>query len=104
MVTLLGARPVFYRLADGFLPDPDAVADLVSPRTRVLLLNSPSNPVGSVIPATLMAAPTGLAERRGLWVLSDEVYEDMAFDGEPVSACAGGGNVITVHSFSKTYA
>src|SRR4051794_19320906 len=41
MVTLLGARPVRYRLADGFLPDPDAVADLVGPRTRVLLLNSP---------------------------------------------------------------
>jgi aspartate aminotransferase len=104
MVTLLGARPVRYRLDDGFLPDPDAVAHLVSPRTRVLLLNSPSNPVGSVIPATLMAALTGLAERRGLWVLSDEVYEDMAFDGVPASACAADGDVITVHSFSKTYA
>jgi aspartate aminotransferase len=104
MVTLLGARPLFYPLADGFLPDPDAIARLAGPRTRVLLLNSPSNPVGAVIPEKMMTALTDVAGRHGLWVLSDEVYEDMAFDGVPASACAPERNVITVHSFSKTYA
>lgn len=102
MVTLLGARPVFYPLTGG-LPDPGGIAALVSPRTRVLVLNSPSNPVGSVIREELMTALTDLADGRGLWVLSDEVYEDMAFDGVPASACAG-QNVVTVHSFSKSYA
>lgn len=104
MATLLGARPVCYPSADGFLPDPGGIERLVGPRTRVLVLNSPSNPVGAVIPEKLMTALTELAARHGLWVVSDEVYEDMAFGGEAASACTPDGNVITVHSFSKTYA
>jgi aspartate aminotransferase len=103
MITLLGARPVRYPLAGG-LPDPEAIERLVGERTRVLLLNSPSNPVGAVVSDELMTALTGLAERHGLWVVSDEVYEDMAFDGVPASAAAADGNVVTVHSFSKSYA
>jgi aspartate aminotransferase len=72
----------------------------------VLLVNSPSNPLGATISAELAAELVALAERHGLWLLSDECYDQITFEGGVVSpmAVAPSPWVISVYSFSKVYA
>ena len=105
---LLQAVPVPYRLRaeDGFRPDPDAVEAAITPRTRVLLLNSPSNPLGTTLPAELLERLVDLARRHDLWVLSDECYEAFTYDVPHVPAARfdTDGRVLTLHTFSKTHA
>jgi aspartate aminotransferase len=101
-----GGRPVPYALRPeaGFVPDPDEVASLITPRTKLLVLNSPSNPTGSVFPQEVVTAIVADANKRGVLVLSDEVYDEIVFDGQaPVGASHLDG-VIGVWSFSKSYA
>ncbi len=109
MVTLAGAKPVPVRAADedGFVPSAETVAAAITPRTRLLMLNSPSNPGGSVYPRDAMRALADLAADRDLIVVSDEIYEKILYDGEHVSPASLDGmfdRTVTVHGFSKTYA
>lgn len=108
MVRTLGASPVYYRLDPdtGFLPDPDAIDAQVTPRTKVIVVNSPSNPTGAVFPSHTVERLVRMAERHDLWVLSDEVYEQIIFEGRHVSPARfdRDGRVIRAFSFSKTYA
>ena len=110
MVRLLGGRPVFYRLsADaGFLPDAAALEELVTERTKVLFVNTPANPTGAVYPPSLMEGLVELAARRDLWLVCDEVYDEMVLSPDCVHTAAGpfdpDGRVVTVCSFSKVYA
>ena len=92
--------------AGGFLPEVDDLERLVTPRTRVLLLNSPSNPLGAVIGRERMTALLEFAARHQLWVLSDECYDQITFDDTAVSPASldRDGRVVTVFSFSKTFA
>lgn len=104
---LVGAVPVPYPLAHdrGFVPDVADLEELVTPRTRVLLVNSPSNPLGVVFDRAQMSALVSFARRHGLWIISDEVYEHLSFGEPPVSPLSldGDGCVFSVHSFSKTF-
>ena len=110
LVRLLGGRPVFYPLAGdaGFLPDVAALDALVTDRTKVLFVNTPANPTGAVYPARLMEDLVELAARRDLWLLCDEVYDEMVLSPECVHTAAApfdaDGRVVTVCSFSKVYA
>ena len=108
MADLLRARPVYYRLRpqNGFRPDPDEVRSLVTHRTRALLLNSPSNPLGVMLDTADLVALLDIAARHDLWVLSDECYDELTFDAPLVSPASLGHEaaVVTVYSFSKTYA
>lgn len=102
-----GAVPVRYPLlpGDGWLPDLDALEEAISPRARVLLVNSPSNPGGAVFPRATVATLVELARRHDLWVLSDECYDEIIFAGEHVSPAAlDGERVIAVGTCSKSYA
>ena len=83
IAVLAGARPVRYPLAAKaeFVPDPDDIARRIGPRTKAVLLNSPGNPTGAVFPAETIAALGALAERTGIYIVSDEIYEDIVFDG-----------------------
>jgi len=72
--------------ARGFHPDLAAIAAAVTPRTRVIWLNTPHNPTGAVFTAAEMAAIAALCRARDLWLLSDEVYEDLAFARPHVGA------------------
>ncbi len=83
IAVLAGARPVRYPLAAkaGFVPDPDDIARRIGPRTKAILLNSPGNPTGAVFAAETVAAIGALAERTGIHIVSDEIYEDIVFDG-----------------------
>ncbi len=109
MVVLAGAKPVPVRAADerGFVPSADDLVELITPRTRMILLNSPSNPAGSVYPRATMKAIADLAEDYDLVVLSDEIYEKILYEGEHVSPASLDGmfdRTVTVNGFSKTYA
>ena len=107
LVSLRGAHPVRYALQtdQGFLPDLDQLRAQFTDRTKVLVLNSPSNPTGAVFPPEVVRAMVEMAAERGVWVLSDEVYDELVFEGEPANAAKyGRDNVIGVYSFSKTYA
>ncbi len=65
--------------ARGFRPDIDAIAAAITPRTRVIWINTPHNPTGVVFTADEMEAIAALCRANDLWLLSDEVYEDLAF-------------------------
>ena len=110
MVRVLDAVPVFYHLtaAGQYLPDLGQLAGLVSPRTRVLFINTPANPTGSVYPAELMQGLVRFASERDIWLISDEVYDALVLDpGIRHYAAAPfdhDGHVLSVYSFSKVYA
>lgn len=83
MVQLAGGRsvPVPTRAEDGFRLDPEAVAAAMGPRTKILLLNSPSNPTGAVLPPADIDALVRLALDKGVVVISDEIYRSLIFKG-----------------------
>ena len=90
----------------GFRPDLDELAKAITPRTRLILLNSPHNPTGSVFTRDELAAIAALAVEHDLLVVTDEVYEHLVFDGEHVPiassrACASGPCAIS--SAGKTF-
>jgi aspartate aminotransferase/aminotransferase len=90
-----------------FEPDMDALETLAAdPRAKVLLINSPANPTGAVWRRQTIERALEIASRHDLYLLSDEVYEEIVFEGEHVSPAAldEDGRVITVFSASKTYA
>jgi len=102
------AVPVRYRLRaeHGFLPQVAELEELVTDRTRALLVNSPSNPLGVVFPEGTLRELLAFAKRHDLWVISDEVYEYFAH-GRPHTSIASlddDDRVLSVFSLSKTYA
>jgi aspartate/methionine/tyrosine aminotransferase len=107
IVTLLRGRVLRYRLrADAdYAPDLDEVKRLAG-QARVLVINTPSNPTGAVFTRETLEGLIRIAERHGLVVISDEVYEDIVFEGSHWSAASLGGDapVVSVFSFSKGYA
>ncbi len=108
MTRLLRARAQSYQLRPdmGYLPDVDELETLVDRGTKAIVLNSPSNPTGAVIPAERMSALLDFAARHDLWVVSDECYDELTYDVPHVSAATLDDRdaVISVFSFSKTYA
>ena len=94
-------------LESGFRMTPEAVAERVTPRTRMLIANSPSNPTGGVATREDVRGWCDLARDHDLWVLSDELYEKVLYEGAHHSPAAEPGmleRVVTVNGFSKAYA
>lgn len=105
-VELARGRAVRYPLLpdDGYEPDLAALEELAR-GARLLVVNSPSNPTGAVYRPATMQGLVELAQRQDLLVLSDEVYEDLIYEGEHASPAAyDGARVVTTFSFSKGYA
>jgi aminotransferase len=107
-VQLAGAVPVTVALdpARGFALDPDAVAAAITPRTRLLVVNTPGNPTGAVQPAAALEAVAALAREHDLFVIADEVYDDYVFAGEHVSIARWLGDserLLYVNSASKRF-
>jgi aspartate aminotransferase len=110
MVALSGAQPRLVPCpeANGFLLDPDRLRKAITPRTRGIIINSPSNPTGAVYSTEVLAALAKLLVGTNIWVLSDDVYEHIVYDGpaphifkiEPELRQQG----IVFNSLSKTYA
>ena len=107
--TLAGATPVPVPLRDEnhFQLDPDEVAARVTPRTRMLVVNTPHNPTGAVCSRDVLLRIAEIACERDLLVLSDEIYEKLVYDGaEHVSIAALPGmreRTFTVNGFAKAY-
>ncbi len=106
-VELAGGVPVVVTAsaADGFVPDIADVRKAITPRTKVLLINSPSNPTGAVYPPALVGEFAELAEEHDLWLFSDDLYEHLIYDGEFSTAAAlVPQRTLIVHGASKGYA
>jgi aspartate/methionine/tyrosine aminotransferase len=107
MIELARTTPVRYPLRPehGYLPDLAELEALITPHTKAIVINNPSNPTGAVFPAETVRALVELARRHDLWLISDEVYEDLVFEGEHVPAARfDAERVITVSGASKSYA
>jgi aspartate aminotransferase len=111
MVKLAGATPKFVLADDrtGFRLTPAMVEAAITPRTKLLILNSPSNPTGAVYSRQELEAIVAVAMKHNLYILSDEMYEHLVYDGaRPTCIATFGKDVeartITVAGFSKTYA
>jgi aspartate/methionine/tyrosine aminotransferase len=94
------------RASNAFLPDPDEVASLITPRTKLLVVNSPANPTGAVLPDATLERLVEVARSSGVVVVSDEVYDQMVFDGSRAQTIVDldPEGVVGVWSCSKTYA
>jgi aspartate aminotransferase len=108
---LASAKPIFYPLGRGYQPDVAGTRARITPRTRCILINSPSNPTGAVVPEATLRALYDLAREHDLWVLSDEAYEDIVFDAKHVSVGSferdrpeSERRVFSLFTFSKSYA
>jgi Aspartate/tyrosine/aromatic aminotransferase len=109
MIEFVGATAVAAPLREEheFRMDVDEVASLVTDRTRLIVLNSPQNPTGSVLTDADLRALADLAVARDLVVLTDEIYGRLQYEGEPLSIATLPGmaeRTITLDGFSKTYA
>jgi len=110
-VRLAGARPVFVeaREEDGFKVRPEALVRAIGPRTRGLLLNSPCNPTGAVYDRAELESLARVCAERGLWIVSDEIYEKLLYDGRRFTSVASLGpeirrHTVLVNGWSKAFA
>ena len=108
MLAWTGARGVFYPCPanNGFQPDIEALASLITPRAKMLLINSPNNPTGAVYPAATIERVIELAQRHNLWLISDECYDQIILDGSwtsPAALAPEDARIASVFTFSKSY-
>ncbi len=109
VIEFLGAaaRPLRLSEGSGWAYDDEELASLVTPRTKLVILNSPHNPTGGVLDPSTIDRLAELAARHDFYVLSDEIYSRILFDAEhrsPASYPSIRDRVIVLDGFSKTYA
>ena len=107
-VTLNRGRAVHYpcRPENAFVPDPEELARLITPRTRAIVVINPNNPTGAVYPRAVLEALVRLAERHALVVFSDEIYDQMTYaDAQfvPLATLVHGTLCATLSGLSKVY-
>ena len=101
---LAGAKPVIVPTENG-VARAALIKERLTPRSKVIIISSPSNPTGAVIPKEELKRIAALARENGLWVISDEVYEHLVFEGEHASVASFlHDRTIVIGSCSKTYA
>ncbi|WP_266172115.1 aminotransferase class I/II-fold pyridoxal phosphate-dependent enzyme [Dyella subtropica] len=105
---LNGGKPRYYRcLAEnGHQPDPDEIEALITPRTRALVLINPNNPTGAVYPRELLERIVAVAARHRLLLLSDEIYDEILYDGtpfQPLAEVAGDLPCLSFGGLSKVH-
>jgi aspartate/methionine/tyrosine aminotransferase len=89
---------------DGFQLDAATVGPRLGDRTRAILVNSPANPTGAVLPSARMAALAALADRHGVPIVSDEIYHGLTYEGEERSALEFTDRAFVLNGFSKAFA
>jgi aspartate/methionine/tyrosine aminotransferase len=109
MTSFVGGTPVYLplRQADGFRFDTERLAALITPRTRLIVLNSPGNPTGGVLSRAELERIAELAVAHDLAVLTDEIYGRIVYDGEHISIASLPGmaeRTVVLDGFSKSYA
>ncbi|WP_223621441.1 pyridoxal phosphate-dependent aminotransferase [Lysobacter sp. ESA13C] len=101
-------RPVYYRCQpeNGFLPDPDEIEQLISSRTRAIVLINPNNPTGAAYPRELIERIVAIAARHKLLLMCDEIYDSILYDGAqftPVAPIAGDLPCLSFGGLSKVH-
>jgi alanine-synthesizing transaminase len=107
-VNLNRGRAVHYpcRPENDFVPDPDEIAALITPRTRAIVVINPNNPTGAVYPRAVLERIARLAEQRGLVLLCDEIYDQITYDGAefvPMATLVQDTVCVTMSGLSKIY-
>jgi aspartate aminotransferase len=109
-VKLAQGTPVIVETSDrtGFAPTPEQLAWAVTPKTRAVVLNSPSNPTGAMWPRATIEAAATLCIEKGLWLISDEIYEKIVYPGNEFLSPASlspevKARTFTVNGMSKAY-
>ncbi len=107
-VSLNGGQPRYYNCdpARGFRPDVAEIEAMIGPATRALVVINPNNPSGAVYDRTLLQEVVALAERHGLVVLADEIYDQMVYDDAefiPLATLVNDGVCLTFSGLSKVY-
>lgn len=101
LVNLLGGKAVPVDTYPGFKLTPEAVERAITGRTKILIINSPSNPTGVTLNHEELRALAGVAKRLNLLVISDEIYESLQYDEAPATIVGMYENVILLNGFSK---
>ena len=109
VIELLGARavPLPLREERDFAFDVDEFERLVTPRTKLVIVNSPQNPTGGVLDKQTLDRVAEIARKQDFYILSDEIYSRIIYEGEPLSLSSYPGlkeRVVILDGFSKTYA
>ncbi|MGC8663507.1 MAG: pyridoxal phosphate-dependent aminotransferase [Thermoplasmata archaeon] len=109
MAHLVGARPVYYKLdeSNGFQINEEEMKNKINKKTKVILINTPSNPTGSVLNMKSFKILRDLAIDNDIYIISDEIYEKLIFEGKHISIASLEGmfqRTVTVNGFSKSHA
>src|ERR1700679_2491135 len=107
-VTLNRGHAMHYpcRPENGFVPDPQAIEAMITPRTRAIVVINPNNPTGAVYPRAVLEQIVRIAERHGLVVYADEIYDQMLYDGAefvPMATLVRDTLCATMSGLSKVY-
>jgi aspartate aminotransferase len=104
-IKLCGAKPVRYPLKyeEKFAPCMEDIKNKITPKTKAIIVNSPSNPTGTIHNRNAIKSITEIAEDHDLFIITDEVYDEIIFDGHHSSYLGNYDKTIYVNSFSKTY-
>ena len=107
---LAGGKPVYVETDEstGFVATADMISKSITPKTKLLVLNSPSKPTGGVYNRKQLMEIADLAVSKGFYILSDEIYEKIIYDGNKHISIASLGpeikeQTITINGFSKSY-
>ncbi|MDO8964813.1 MAG: pyridoxal phosphate-dependent aminotransferase [Coriobacteriia bacterium] len=105
-VSFLGGVPVHVRAraSENFRMRMDEVEAAITPRTRCIMINSPSNPMGTVLPPEDLAALAALAEKHGIYIASDEIYHGLDYGGTDHTILEYTDRAFVLNGFSKLYA
>ena len=103
MVALAGGTFVGVDTAPSFRIDPDQFIAACTPRTKMILLCSPANPTGAIVEPEAMKAIAEFARKRGILVVSDEIYKAFHYDTPPRSPAEFDDSVLVIEGFGKTY-
>ena len=103
---ICGGFPIPYSLTpeNKYQPDVDEIQAKITPRTKLIMVNTPSNPTGACMDKETVRAICEIAEDKGVMIVADEVYDFLSYDAPHQSFLSHMDNVIWVNSFSKTYA
>lgn len=108
IIAINGWKQIRYPLLKdkGFLPNMKALRSLITDKSKILVINSPSNPTGAVFPRSIQQEMVEIVSEYDLYLMSDETYDQIIFDGEHVSPAIYDkeGRVLSIFSFSKVYA
>jgi aspartate aminotransferase/aminotransferase len=104
LVEFLGGRVVAIDTAPAFTVDLDRVAAAITPKTKVILLNTPANPTGVVASADTVRELAAMADRHGVTIISDELYRTLCYDAPFASPALHSERVVVLDGFSKSHA